>query len=235
MIFLTLAFFFVFLLLMYIPIPWVYGRILRKIQSIKSVCGNQVFLTFDDGPGDRLTPQILSILSKNDINATFFILGRNVSGREEILKRIHKEGHSVASHSFSHLNAWKTLPWRWIPDIKKGLKSLHNIFNIDEEKYAFRPPYGKLNLFSILFLWSQCVPVVYWTIDSQDTWAKDKRNVNYAAKRIRSDGGGIVLFHDFDRTTDETDDYMLDSLEAVIKAGQDMQLTFSSIDQLYRK
>lgn len=235
MIFLILAVFCGIFLLLYIPIPWVYGRILRKIQRIKAVSGNQVFLTFDDGPGNRLTPQILAVLNDNNVKATFFVLGRNVVGRERILKSIVKQGHSVASHSFSHLHAWKALPWRLIYDIKKGWESLHNIFRIDEEKYAFRPPYGKLNLFSILFLWSQCVPVVYWTIDSLDTRAKDKRNANHAAERIRSEGGGIILFHDFDRATDQTDDYVLDSLKAVIKTGQDMELTFLPTDWLFRK
>jgi len=235
MIFLILAVFCGFFLLIYIPIPWVYGSILRKIQRIEAVSGNQIFLTFDDGPGNRLTPKILAILKEYNIKATFFILGRNISGREKLLKSIVEEGHSIATHGFCHLNAWKALPWRLISDIKEGWESLQNIFGIDEEKYAFRPPYGKLNFFSILFLRSQCVPIVYWTIDSLDTWEKDKRNANHAAERIRSEGGGIILFHDFDRETDQTDDYVLDSLKTVIKTGQDMQLTFSSIDQLYKK
>lgn len=223
------------LLVLYIPVPWVYGRILRNILKRKAVSQNRIFLTFDDGPGNRLTPQILSILSENNINATFFILGRNVSGREEILKCILKEGHSVASHSFSHLHAWKVLPWRLIDDIKQGYETLNNVLAAGHKKYVFRPPHGKLNLFSVLFLWWHRIPIIYWTIDSLDRAAIGKRNVNYAAERIRSDGGGVFLFHDFDRVTDQTDDYMLDSLKAMIKAGQEMQLTFSSIDRLYRK
>lgn len=235
MIFLILAVFCGIFLLLYIPIPWVYGRVLRKIQRIKAVSGNQVFLTFDDGPGNRLTPQILAVLNDNNVKATFFVLGRNVVGRERILKSIVKQGHSVASHSFSHLHAWQVLPWRLISDIKKGWECLYNVFKAENGKYVFRPPCGKLNLLSVLFLWWHKVRIVYWTIDSLDTWAKDKRNPKHAAERIRSDGGGIVLFHDFDRATDRTDDYVLDSLKAVIKAGQEMQLTFLSIDRLYRK
>ena len=235
MIFSTLLVFCGGFFFLYIPIPWLYGLALRARQRTKAISGNQVFLTFDDGPGNRLTPKILAILKKHNIKATFFILGRNISGREKILKSVVKEGHSVASHSFCHLSAWEALPWRLIYDIKKGWEELHNVLAGGPKKYMFRPPYGKLNLFSILFLWLQCAPVVYWTIDSLDTWAKDKRNANHAADRIRSEGGGIILFHDFDRATDQTDDYVLDSLKAVIKTGQDMQLIFSSTDRLYRK
>lgn len=232
MIFLMLAVLGGCFLILYIPIPWVYGRILRKMQKVKAVSGNQVFLTFDDGPGDRLTPQILAVLNDNNVKATFFILGGNVVGRERILKSIIREGHTIASHSFSHLYAWKVLPWRLICDIEMGWESLHDVFGTEQGKYVFRPPDGKMTLLSVFFLWWQKVRIVYWTIDSLDTWAKDKRNAKHAAERIRSDGGGIVLFHDFDRVTDQTDDYVLDSLKAVIKAGQDMQLTFSSIDRL---
>ncbi len=224
-----------FLVFLYIPLPWIYGRVLRKMQKVKAISGNQVFLTFDDGPGNRLTPQILAVLNDNNVKATFFILGRNVVGRERILKSIVKEGHSVASHSFSHLHAWQVLPWRLISDIKKSWDLLHDVLGTEQDKFVFRPPYGKLNLLSVLFLWRQKVAIVYWTIGSLDTWAMDKRNVNHAAERIRCDGGGIVLFHDFDRAADQTDDYLLDSLKAVIKAGQDMQLAFSSIEQLHRK
>ena len=234
MIFLIPAFFCSIFLVLYIPVPWAYGRILRKIQKRKAVSQNRVFLTFDDGPGNRLTPQILSILSDNEIKATFFILGRNVVGRERILKSIVKEGHSVASHSFSHLHAWQVLPWQIIGDIKQGCAAVNDIL-VGSKKYVFRPPGGKLNLFSILFLWWHRIPIIYWTIDSKDSWTLEKRDACYAAKRIRSDGGGIILFHDFDRATDGTDDYVLDSLKAVIKTGQDMQLTFSSIDRLYKK
>ncbi|KAI9291968.1 glycoside hydrolase/deacetylase, partial [Neoconidiobolus thromboides FSU 785] len=60
-----------------------------------------VALTFDDGPHDN-TPQILDVLSKKGVKATFFFIGSNVAGKEAIVKRAYDEGHQIASHTWSH-------------------------------------------------------------------------------------------------------------------------------------
>ena len=60
-----------------------------------------VYLTFDDGPSP-VTPQILEILAKNDILATFFVVGTNVERYPEILKQTILAGHSIGIHSYSH-------------------------------------------------------------------------------------------------------------------------------------
>lgn len=63
------------------------------------------YLTFDDGPSTEVTPKILDILKKNDIKATFFILGSMVEKSEkskENLIRIVDEGHAIGNHSYSH-------------------------------------------------------------------------------------------------------------------------------------
>ena len=54
-----------------------------------------IALTFDDGPDKDFTPQFLDILKKNDIKATFFVVGENVEWNHEILKRQHEEGHEI--------------------------------------------------------------------------------------------------------------------------------------------
>ncbi len=64
--------------------------------------GKRVFLTFDDGPSEKITPQILDILQKENIKATFFVLGSRVEFYPEILKREYKEGHYIANHGYTH-------------------------------------------------------------------------------------------------------------------------------------
>lgn len=64
--------------------------------------GKRVFLTFDDGPSEKVTPQILDILQKENIKATFFVLGSRVEFYPEILKRVYKEGHYIANHGYTH-------------------------------------------------------------------------------------------------------------------------------------
>lgn len=64
--------------------------------------GKAIYLTFDDGPSDRVTPKILDILSEENVPATFFIVGTQAEKRKKIVAREYAEGHTVAIHSYSH-------------------------------------------------------------------------------------------------------------------------------------
>lgn len=61
-----------------------------------------IYLTFDDGPSDIVTNKILDILKEKNVKATFFIVGRKIHGREETMKRINNEGHSIGLHTYTH-------------------------------------------------------------------------------------------------------------------------------------
>lgn len=62
-----------------------------------------IYLTFDDGPSDRVTPKILDVLKEENVKATFFIVGKNARTRKYLIKREYDEGHCVAVHSYSHV------------------------------------------------------------------------------------------------------------------------------------
>ena len=62
----------------------------------------RIYLTFDDGPSTVVTESILDTLAKEQIKATFFVVGERIFGREETLRRIVKEGHTVGVHSYTH-------------------------------------------------------------------------------------------------------------------------------------
>jgi len=220
------------IVIVYIPLPWLIGRIFRLQQRRKAINAKSIYLTFDDGPGNRLTPQILHILKDNGIKATFFLLGRNIVGRENLVKTIVNDGHLIASHSYSHCHAWKAFPRKVLIDINKGWKTINNVMSVENRKYYFRPPCGKMNLISFIYLLWHRTPIIFWTIDSLDTWPHNKRSVEYAAQKIKQEKGGIVLFHDFDRATNQTDDYVLESLNRVIEEAKGMGLKFSVINNL---
>lgn len=61
-----------------------------------------VYLTFDDGPTDSTTPKVLDILHEKGVRATFFVIGRQIAGREKTLRRTACEGHAIGIHSYSH-------------------------------------------------------------------------------------------------------------------------------------
>ncbi|EKQ58321.1 MULTISPECIES: polysaccharide deacetylase family protein [unclassified Clostridium] len=61
-----------------------------------------IYLTFDDGPSYKVTNKILDILKENNVNATFFLIGNQIEGREDVVRRIYEEGNSIGLHSCTH-------------------------------------------------------------------------------------------------------------------------------------
>ncbi len=76
---------------------------ITAINNIYTSNEKRAFLTFDDGPSSNITPTILDILKKENVKATFFVLGTMVKSNPEILKRTYQEGHYIANHGYSHV------------------------------------------------------------------------------------------------------------------------------------
>lgn len=72
------------------------------IENIYHVEERRVFLTFDDGPSRKVTPQILDLLKQENIKATFFVLGSRVDLNPDLVKRAYEEGHYIANHGYTH-------------------------------------------------------------------------------------------------------------------------------------
>jgi peptidoglycan/xylan/chitin deacetylase (PgdA/CDA1 family) len=101
---------------------------------------NGIKLTFDDGPELGVSDAILTILDSHKIQATFFMLGNKAEQNPGLAKEILAAGHQVGSHSYEHLDAWKTNPSNWNKLAQKGQDTLEDIL---QQKIAFfRPPYG---------------------------------------------------------------------------------------------
>lgn len=199
----------------------------------RSVRSKVLVLTFDDGPGNRLTPAILEILKEHKVKATFFVLGRNIAGREAIVGRIVNEGHEICSHGYNHMHYWKVSPFRTISDIKKGWHAIDAVLSSKKQVYPLRPPGGKLNLICLLYLWIKKAPIYYWTIDSSDTWTVDKRSSKRTSRMIQHEQGGVVLVHDFDRTTaDDVDNIVLDTVKSALSVAKKNGMGVITISEL---
>ena len=124
-------------------------------------------LTYDDGPGERMTPRVLDALAAHGARASFFCLGHLAERRPEILDRAVREGHEVGSHSYAHLHAWKTAPWNSVRDTRRGFETLARWVPRDG---LFRPPYGKLTIATWALAKSRGARFAWWTRNSGDTW-----------------------------------------------------------------
>jgi len=189
-------------------------------------------LTFDDGPGSRLTPTILKILAEHNVKATFFLLGRNISGREAIVRRIAAEGHEICSHGYDHLNYWYVSPFRALRDIKRGWQSIDASLNEKRKKYPFRPPYGKLNIICLFYLIVRRVPIIYWSIVSGDTWPSSKIDSQRTRLLAEKAGGGIILYHDFDRSDDSIDGLIVESISSILEMAKNASMRVAKVSEL---
>ena len=85
----------------------------------------KLVLTFDEGPDERYTPQILDILSREKVPAAFFIVGINAENNIPLVKRIYREGHEIGDHTFTHPNIAKVGRKRAILEIVAVLARHH--------------------------------------------------------------------------------------------------------------
>ena len=164
-------------------VPLIFFRLLWRFSPYKPI----VYLTFDDGPNDSTTGDILKILEKERVKGTFFCIGNNVVKNPEIFQEIIEKGHRVGNHTMSHVNGWKVLKNKYLKDIEKA----DNIIKSN----LFRPPYGKLNFRSTSQL-KKKFDIVMWDINSGDfdkslSYSEIVENV---LKNARN--GSIIVLHD---------------------------------------
>lgn len=112
-------------------------------EALKNDGKKIAFLTFDDGPSRNVTPKILDILKRYNVKATFFVLGQLADTNPDILKRIYKEGHSIANHSYSHdyNKIYKDIP-SFMNEFNKSNESIKKIIGNDYKNELFRFPGG---------------------------------------------------------------------------------------------
>lgn len=94
-------------------------------------------LTYDDGPSAS-TPLILDFLKKNNIKATFFVVGSRITEQPAILKRAYAEGHQIGIHTWSHMNISAHTPQDLIMELKWSIKIINDTIGV-VPRY-FRPP-----------------------------------------------------------------------------------------------
>lgn len=154
---------------------------------------NKIMLTFDDGPDRRYTMELLDLLLKNDIRASFFLVTDFARENPEILKRMEKEGHCIGIHSTDHTSSLIKTPRGTRENFIKSIKTLED-FSI-EVKY-YRPPWGQLNLYTLYLLKKYNKKLILWNVMADD-WKESETSrliVEKLSSRIRS--GSIICLHD---------------------------------------
>ncbi len=186
---------------------------------------HKIALTFDDGPHSEKTPKILDVLQENNVKATFFIVGENVNGNEEIIERIIKEGHEIGNHTFGHKYLFKVD--RYVMEREIDLCD-DEIFNYSEYNATlFRPPGGIYNDVLTAVCNERGYDMVLWSIDTRDwagTSAEDIENEIMA----NVEDGAIILMHDYVCAESYTDVALMN----VIPKLKELGYSFVTVSEL---
>lgn len=99
---------------------------------------NTIYLTFDDGPGSKVTPKLLKVLKKHNVKATFFIVGSQAASNKKILKQIVKDGHTLAIHTYTHnyRTIYKSAD-AYLKDFHKTEKLIKDVTGVQPRYFRF--------------------------------------------------------------------------------------------------
>jgi peptidoglycan/xylan/chitin deacetylase (PgdA/CDA1 family) len=165
---------------------WIYPNAIWNLPSEQKV----VYLTFDDGPTPVITEKIVELLEEYDAKATFFCIGKNIEQHPELFKLVKSKGHHIGSHTYSHINGWKSKSTEYLNDYQKGRELVGS--------NLFRPPYGRILLNPLQTIQKQD-KLIMWDILSKDYDASltPETVLNNVLKNIEP--GAIIVFHDSEK------------------------------------
>lgn len=159
-----------------------------------------VALTFDDGPSNQNTNRILDVLEQNHARATFFVIGKRIADRTEVIARALSLGCEIGSHTWGHSDFTKYPKSALIDSLEKTDEAMVSNFNY--HMTLFRPPYASINKDVEDVSRDMGYTMILWSGSSHDWSIKDANKVYRNTFQCAADGA-IILYHDiYDFTAD---------------------------------
>lgn len=210
-----------------------------EVKKYGSAPQKELVLTFDDGPDETYTPQVLDVLSKYHVPAAFFLVGLNAEKNLPLVKRIYREGHEIGNHTFTHENVAKVSPQRALLEMKLTRLLIECITG--HSTILFRAPY---NADSEPTTSEEIIPValarqqnyldIGENIDPED-WQpgiKADEIVKRIMDGIKHERGNIILLHDAGGDTREE---TVKALKILIPALQKQGYHFTNLTNILHK
>ena len=190
----------------------------RKAAPARKV----IALTFDDGPHQEYTPDILRILKERDVKATFFVVGSMAECYPYLIRAEFRGGHTVGNHTYHHQKLSELTPEEIQQEIKVCDDSIERITGVKAK--FFRPSGGNYNGQVVSIAHSLGYSMILWSVDPCDI---ANPGVEEIVNRImrRASNGGVILLHDGVRQT-------IDALPAIIEVLKSRGYEFVTIDEL---
>jgi peptidoglycan/xylan/chitin deacetylase (PgdA/CDA1 family) len=166
-----------------------YGRTFTGL----SPGSKQIALTYDDGPNDPHTLRLLEVLAKHGVCATFFLIGRYVQQRPDIVREIMQAGHTIGNHTFTH----PLLIFKKSSDVRDELTRCREALQdaIGAHSNLFRPPFGGRRPGVFRIAEELGMEPIMWNVTGHDWNAPNAEIIERkCARQIR--GGDVILLHD---------------------------------------
>lgn len=177
-------------------------------------------LTFDDGPSSK-TIEIVDLLNKYKIKATFYLLGERVTYFPDEVMYIVRNKHEIGNHSYSHPDFKKISRSEGLREIEKTQNIIYDLTKIYPKTFRF--PYGSENS---IIKDNINLSVVFWNIDSEDwKYMNDNIIINNVISNLNDES--IILFHD-------NNNYKREALEYIINFMLKNGYKFVTISELYK-
>ena len=176
-------------------------------------------LTFDDGPNSKYTPLLLKGLKERGVHATFFLMGKNIEGKEALVKQIQEEGHLIGNHTYHHVNLSKMSA----EQAQAELDATDELVRKITGKYPIyaRAPYGEVPENGDV---DRQRFYIGWTVDPLDWMTEDVSRITQSVLE-KVEPGDIILLHDS----------YLSSVQAalrIVDALQGKGYEFITVDQM---
>ncbi|MDO8684163.1 MAG: polysaccharide deacetylase family protein [Armatimonadota bacterium] len=198
-----------------------YGRHGYAQISRAPGAGKLVALTFDDGP-NTATQNVLDILDKYDVKATFFVVGSQVEPNRELVRTMARNGHDIQSHTFSHMNLEQLSEKETERELLRCAAAIRDA--TDKESAFFRPPGGHLGKYGEAAAAKYGFTGVFWTLACSSFEESSARRMTQYIDSSVGDGG-ILLMHN-------GEDVTLKALPAIISDLKGKGYTFVTLSEL---
>lgn len=175
-------------------VPLTLASCTEIIRNFKAPAKDRyIALTFDDGPHGSHTPEILSILDRNQVKGTFFVLGNRAETYPDLIAQMSAAGHAVGNHTWSHKSLAKSSSEEAVAALKRTNELISGLTG--KPCLIVRPPYGHTSNRVKQLIHNQGWHEVMWDSDSRDWENKNPDRILYRVMKSVAPGS-IVLFHD---------------------------------------
>lgn len=215
--------FFAFIIVSFLGSYFIQLGYFVKSYCIGDTTKRQIAITFDDGPMRDFTPRVLDILKEEGVPAAFFLIGKNIQGNEDIIKRLVNEGHVIGNHSFEH-GFWFSMQgkMKMIEDARKCELAICQLTGYLPQ--LFRPPYGVTNPMVADMIKARGYYSIGWSLRTYDTNATSADALLQKSLKNLSNGD-VVLFHDWAP-------YTIGILSEFIREARKKGFEFVRVDEL---